>query len=99
MEPKSEAPLGRPDAMSTAFGDRAVQVGFLSPHQYSEGKNNDKMTQKVSGKHSAPALYRDPSFPGTLIHTHRLFYHNCEFNPVQYYLLKQLYNATKSPYI
>ena len=99
MESKSEAPLGMPNAISPSFGDRRVQVGFLLPHQYSEGKNNDKMTQKVSGKPSASALYRDPSFPGTLIHTYGLFYHNCEFNPIQYYLLKQLYNATKSPYI
>ena len=90
MESKIGVPLGRANTTSPSFGDRGFQVGFLSQHKYSEGKKKDKMTQGDK----CP----DPSCPGTLIHTHGMTI-VCEFNPAQYHLLKQLYNATKSPYI
>ena len=48
--------------VSASSGGQGVQVGFLSTDQYSEGGNNNKMAQKVSGKISALVLHHDPSF-------------------------------------
>ena len=69
MASENAARLGRPNAVSASFGDYGVQVGSLPTDQYSEGGNNDKMAQKVSGKLSAPVLEQDPSCSGLDLYT------------------------------
>ena len=64
MESKCASRLGNTNDVSSSFGDHGVSIGFVRAVQHSEGENNDKMAQKLSGKLSPPALHYDPSYSG-----------------------------------